>query len=108
MNLLPRPRTLEVLPGQFNLGAADSSGFSGFFAQAYNFAGGKVLAYRGTDDIGDAVPDILAGVGVNGPLPQNTYAAQFYQAVAHGAASSPLKGEESAYHFPYRAKANVE
>ena len=65
--------------GQFNLGAADSSGFSGFFAQAYNFAGGKVLAYRGTDDIGDVFTGWAGGI-IGEPLaPQYISAAQFYQ-----------------------------
>jgi hypothetical protein len=48
--------------GQFSLGVADS-GLGGYFAQAYTFSGGTVIAYRGTDSIADVIFGWPGGIG---------------------------------------------
>jgi hypothetical protein len=69
--------------GLFNPSGTPSVGsISGFFAEAYAFSGGTVIAYRGTDNVNDVLTGWAGGfIGSTTLAPQYGYAAEFYQQV---------------------------
>jgi hypothetical protein len=62
---------------------------TGFFAQAYDLNGQKIISYRGTDDAHDRVSGWPVGGGAY-TAPQALEAAQFYQLVVGGGSTSNL------------------
>ena len=63
--------------GLFSVSDALHHGTNGFAAQAYTFAGGKVIAYQGTDgDVGDWLTNLSGVTGSFRPTSQDQQAAE--------------------------------
>lgn len=75
--------------GTYSLGLASPPiSSTGFFAQAYSYAGDIVIAYRGTSgDMGDWATNFGGTLGVIAATPQHRSAAEFYQVVTSGHAA---------------------